>query len=92
MTLCNHIDARWSTRPLRTVRSLDNCVATGLIQEPQKTSGTSEQLPGYGRLRFWFGETRMSQLSFASLAFAGKKKRTKRDIFLAEMNEARALG
>jgi IS5 family transposase len=25
------------------------------------------------------------QLSFASLDFAGKKKRTKRDVFLAEM-------
>ena len=27
----------------------------------------------------------MDQLSFASLDFAGKKKRTKRDVFLAEM-------
>lgn len=27
----------------------------------------------------------MSQLSFATLAYAAKKKRTKRDIFLAEM-------
>lgn len=28
------------------------------------------------------------QLSFASLDFAGKKKRTKRDVFLAEMAAA----
>ena len=28
------------------------------------------------------------QLSFASLDFAGKKKRTKRDVFLAEMATA----
>jgi transposase, IS5 family len=27
----------------------------------------------------------MDQLSFASLDFAAKKKRTKRDVFLAEM-------
>ena len=27
----------------------------------------------------------MDQLSFASLEFAAKKKRTKRDVFLAEM-------
>ena len=27
----------------------------------------------------------MDQLSFASLAYAAKKKRTKRDVFLAEM-------
>ena len=27
----------------------------------------------------------MDQLSFASLGFAAKKKRTKRDVFLAEM-------
>ena len=27
----------------------------------------------------------IGQLSFASLEFAGKKKRTKRDVFLAEM-------
>jgi transposase, IS5 family len=27
----------------------------------------------------------MDQLSFASLDFAGKKKRTKRDVFLTEM-------
>ena len=27
----------------------------------------------------------MAQLSFASLDFAAKKKRTKRDVFLAEM-------
>jgi len=29
----------------------------------------------------------MDQLSFASLDFAAKKKRTKRDVFLAEMAE-----
>ncbi len=28
----------------------------------------------------------MDQLSFAALDFAGKKKRTKRDVFLAEMS------
>ena len=28
----------------------------------------------------------MDQLSFASLDFAAKKKRTKRDVFLAEMS------
>jgi hypothetical protein len=29
----------------------------------------------------------MDQLSFASLDYAGKKKRTKRDAFLAEMGD-----
>ena len=31
----------------------------------------------------------MDQLSFASLDFAAKKKRTKRDVFLAEMFRGR---
>jgi IS5 family transposase len=33
----------------------------------------------------WFEAIAMDQLSFASLDFAGKKKRTKRDVFLAEI-------
>ena len=30
----------------------------------------------------------MTQLSFSSLEFSGKKKQTKRDVFLAEMSSA----
>jgi hypothetical protein len=49
--------------------------------------GSSKQLVGYDTFRRLIRVgARMDQLSFASLDYAAQKKRTKRDVILAEMD------
>jgi hypothetical protein len=55
----------------------------------RSTKGTSDQPPDHGTLRLRFEGTVWTGISFATLDHAGKKKRTKRDVFLAQMAAAR---
>jgi hypothetical protein len=54
----------------------------------RSTKGTSDQPPDHGTLRLRFEGTVWTGISFATLDHAGKKKRTKRDVFLAQMAAA----